>query len=176
MTGDRIGENNRIYIRRITREDTDLIIDWRNREEVRKNFFFRDEFTRRIHEKWLKEQVDTGLVEQFIVCLKDNDRPVGSSYLRDIDRDAHTAEYGIFLGEDDARGKGLGYEVLCATMEYALDSLGLKKVIARTISTNIASIRVFEKYGFKTDKSIDNVACSDGQKAEMVMMSYDVGV
>ena len=73
MSADRISEDNRIYIRKITRKDTDLIVDWRNRDEVRRNFFYREEFTRQIHEKWLEEQVDTGRVEQFIVCMKVRD-------------------------------------------------------------------------------------------------------
>ena len=39
-----------------------------------------------------------------------NIRPVGSVYFRDIDRVKKEAEYGIFLGEDDAAGKGYGTE------------------------------------------------------------------
>ena len=167
-----LGETERIYIRRMTPDDTDLIVDWRNRDAVRNNFFFRETFTRQMHENWIREKIDTGLVEQFIVCLKGNDRPIGSSYLRDIDRQEKSAEYGIFIGEDDARGKGLGYEILCATMEYAHNRIGLHKVIARAISTNIASISIFEKYGFSHDQTIKSVLCTDGDMVDMVMLSY----
>ena len=169
----RIAENNRIYIREITENDTDLIVDWRNREDVRDHFFFREKFTRQMHEKWLRDKIGTGQVVQFIVCLKEGDRPVGSSYLRDIDKENMSAEYGIFIGEADARGIGLGFEILSATMEYALNGIGLKKVRARAISDNLASIKIFEKYGFKTDETIHNVTCSDASMVDMVMMSYE---
>jgi len=172
---ERMYGTDRIYIRRITEDDTDLIVDWRNREDVREHFFFREKFTRQMHEKWLREKIATGLVEQFIVCLKDGDRPVGSSYLRDIDRDKMTAEYGIFIGEADARGIGLGSDILTATMDYALNELKLKKVRARAISDNLASIHIFEKYGFKIDETIRNVTCSDANIVDMVMMSYGTG-
>ena len=171
---ERIAETERIYIRKITEDDTDLIVDWRNREDVRQHFFFREKFTRQMHEKWLKEKIATGKVEQFIVCLKDNDRPVGSSYLRDIDRENMTAEYGIFIGEADARGIGLGTEILRATMDYALNGLKLTKVRARAISDNLASIHIFVSNGFDIDETIHNVTCSDASMVDMVMMSYKV--
>ncbi len=167
-----VEETNRIYIRKITEDDTNLIVDWRNREDVREHFFFREKFTRQMHEKWLKDKIGTGQVVQFIVCLKENDKPVGSSYLRDIDKEDLSAEYGIFIGEADARGIGLGSEILKATMEYALNEMGLKKVRARAISDNLASIRIFEKYGFKIDETIHNVTCSDASMVDMVMLSY----
>ncbi len=173
MAVERVSESNRIYIRRITEDDTDLIVDWRNREEVREHFFFREKFTRQMHEKWLSEKVASGEVDQFIICMKEDDRPVGSSYLRDIDRQQGTAEYGIFIGEADARGIGLGYEILSATMQYAYETLGLKKVIARATSTNIASIHIFEKYGFAITQRIKNVTCTDGRIEEMVMMCHE---
>ncbi len=167
-----VAGTDRIYIRRITEDDTDLIVDWRNREDVREHFFFRERFTRQMHEDWLRTKIATGKVEQFIVCLTDTDKPIGSSYLRDIDRDGGSAEYGIFIGEASARGKGLGAEILKATMDYALNVLKLKTVRARAISDNIASIRIFENYGFKRDEIIKNVACSDASMVDMVMMSY----
>ena len=173
MAIEKVCEANRIYIRKITEEDTDLIVDWRNSKEVRDHFFFREKFTRQMHEKWMADKVASGMVDQFIVCMKEDDRPVGSSYLRDIDRQQGTAEYGIFIGEADARGIGLGYEILCATMEYAYEVLGLKKVIARAISTNAASIRIFEKYGFTITQRIENVTCTDGEIEEMVMMCHE---
>ena len=169
-----VARTDRIYIRRMTEDDTDLIVDWRNREDVREHFFFRERFTRQMHENWLRTKVATGKVEQFIVCLADTDKPVGSSYLRDIDREEACAEYGIFIGEASARGKGLGAEILKATMDYALNVLKLKTVRARAISDNIASIRIFENYGFTINEVIKNVTCSDASMVDMVMMSYKV--
>ncbi len=172
MSNEHIAESNRIYLKRITEEDTDLIVRWRNQEDVRSHFFFREKFTRQMHEQWLRDKIGSGEVEQFIVCMKEDDRPVGSSYLRDIDRTLKTAEYGIFIGEPDARGKGLGAEILNATMDYALGELGLETVSSRAISTNAASIKIFTNYGFKITERIKNVTCSDASIVDMVMMSY----
>ena len=38
-------ENERIRLRPITDFDTDLIVSWRNKEDVKKNFLYRSDFT-----------------------------------------------------------------------------------------------------------------------------------
>lgn len=159
------------YIRLITYDDTDLIVNWRNQENISRYFFYREHFTKEIHENWMRTKIDTGDVVQFIVCMNEDDRPVGSTYLRDIDREENTAEYGVFIGDESIRGQGIGKEILLLTLKYAWDNLGLKRVIARAISTNEASIQSFLHSGFKKDNTIKSVVCSDGSIVDMVMMS-----
>ena len=84
-----------VYLRPITLEDTDRIIRWRNSDRVRKNFIDQRPFTRQGHLNWLETRVATGEVVQFILCETETDRPVGSVYIRDIDRKNRKGEYGI---------------------------------------------------------------------------------
>ena len=161
----------KVYIRVITDEDTGLIVKWRNQENIRKYFFFREKFTEDIHRNWMETKVNTGKVVQFIVCLIDGNIPIGSTYLRDINKDSKTAEYGVFIGEESARGKGIGKEILKLTLEYAWEKLGLEKIYARAISTNEASVNSFLKSGFKQEEVVRNVSCSDGKKVDMVFLS-----
>ena len=94
-----VDEDAGIYLRLMTREDTDLIVAWRNQDAVRKNFIYQELFTRQGHEKWIRTMVETGKVVQMIICELATDRPLGSVYIRDIDRQHNKAEYGIFIGE-----------------------------------------------------------------------------
>ena len=48
-----IGDN--IILREIKPEDTNRIIEWRNKDWVRSNFIYQNPFTKESHEKWLKE-------------------------------------------------------------------------------------------------------------------------
>ena len=70
----------KIVLRKITREDTDNIVKWRNNERVREHFIYREIFTPQGHEKWMDTMVATGKVEQFIICEKADMRPVGSVF------------------------------------------------------------------------------------------------
>lgn len=141
-----------VYLRQMTVDDTDRIVKWRNKDFVRRNFIYQDFFTREGHLSWIKNQVETGHVVQFIICLSDG-REIGSVYLRDIDREAGTAEYGVFIGEEDAIGCGYGTEAAKAMLSYAFTTLALNRVFLRFLADNIGARRSYMHAGFHmTDK------------------------
>lgn len=161
----------KVSLRKITLEDTDLIVKWRNNERVRNNFVFKEVFTKEMHENWFKTRIMTGDVEQFIICENDNDnKPVGSVYFRDIDRDEMSAEYGIFIGEDDAISKGYGNETAVLALTYAKESIGLKRVFLKAFAYNKVAIKSYSNAGFVKVKDLTQVECSDGQKSDMILM------
>ncbi|MCR5404745.1 MAG: GNAT family N-acetyltransferase [Butyrivibrio sp.] len=172
MTEDKIVvRGNKISLRFITHEDTKDIVRWRNNKRVRDNFVFREHFTEEIHEKWLRDKVEAGDVVQFIICENERDcRPVGSVYFRDIDREKRCAEYGVFIGEDDAIGRGYGNEVVVLALKYADEELGLEKVILRAFTRNAPAVRSYSNAGFVKASDLPGVLCSDGEREDMILM------
>lgn len=162
-----------VVLRRMSQEDTDYIVKWRNNERVRRNFIYRENFTAKSHESWIKNMVDTGRVEQFIICEGEEERRVGSVYFRDIDWEKKEAEYGIFIGEDDAVSKGYGTAAAELALAYAFEEMKLRKVILRVFTDNEAAIRSYEKAGFSKERLMPAVECSDGEKKDMFMMSIE---
>jgi len=163
-------EGQNVYLRSISYDDTDLIVKWRNQDNVKRYFFCRDEFTRESHENWLKTRVEPGEVDQFVVCLKENDKPIGCTYIRDIDYDNSKAEYGVFIGEEDARGKGIGKEILEITVRYAFDVLKLHRIYARVIDTNKASLYCFLHCGFTQEALLRENARVDGEYINTIIL------
>ena len=78
-------EGSQIYLRQITVEDTDIVLKWRNDPQVVKNFIYRKPISREEHLDWIHNKVEKGLVIQFIVCDKENDKPLGCVYLQNFD-------------------------------------------------------------------------------------------
>ena len=76
---------------------------------------------------------------------KNNDRPVGSVYFRDIDHDNKKAEYGIFIGEADAAGRGIGSETARLAADYARDVLKLHKLMLRVFADNVGGSQKLPK-------------------------------
>lgn len=76
-------------------------------------------------------------------------RPIGATYLVDIDYRDRTAEFGIWIGERDCQGKGYGTEVTRLMLDYAFTALGLHSVSLTVHSYNEAGRRAYEKAGFK---------------------------
>ena len=165
-----IDEQAGIYLRLMTYEDTENIVNWRNSDAVRKNFIYQALFTRESHENWIRTMVETGKVVQMIICESDTDRPVGSVYIRDIDKTHQKAEYGIFIGEPQARGKGYGTAAAQLMIKYCFEELQLHRLFLRVYAENIQAIRSYEKAGFVKEAHLREDVCIDGKYHDIVLM------
>jgi RimJ/RimL family protein N-acetyltransferase len=160
-----------IYLRLMTREDTDLIVAWRNQYAVRRNFIYQEPFTRQGHESWISNMVETGKAVQMIICELDTDRPLGSVYIRDIDRQHHKAEYGIFIGEGQARGRGLGTAAAKLMLRYCFREAGLHRVYLRALADNAQAIRSYDKAGFVREGYLRDDVRIEGEYRDIVWMA-----
>lgn len=160
-----------IYLRLMAGEDTDLIVSWRNSDAVRRNFIYQELFTRESHEQWIRTKVDTGVVVQMIICDIATDKPLGSVYIRDIDRTHHKAEYGIFIGEADARGRGVGTAAAKLMLRYCFEEERLHRVYLRVLSGNEAAMRSYKKAGFVKEGCLKDDVCLNGQYRDVIWMA-----
>lgn len=163
-------EQSGIYLRPMTGEDTDRIVAWRNSEAVRKNFIYQELFTREGHEEWVRSMVNTGRVVQMIICLEQNDSPVGSVYIRDIEPLHRKAEYGIFIGEAQARGRGIGTAAAKLMLKYCFEELKLHRVFLRVYADNVQAVRSYEKAGFAREAYLRDDVFVDGRFRDIVLM------
>lgn len=171
-------EENGIFLRPISEDDTDLIIRWRNSDAVRTNFIYRELFTRQSHERWMETMVRTGRVVQMIICERAGsdetnreEKPVGSVYIRDIDHIHHKGEYGIFIGEENARGRGIGTVAAKLMIRYAFEELGLHKLFLRVFADNKRAMGSYEKAGFEREAYLKDDVCIDGIYRDIVLMA-----
>ena len=162
-------EGKNIYLRPMTGEDTDLIVKWRNEDFVRKNFIYQKPFTREGHLNWVETMVKTGKVVQFIICTNEN-KPVGSVYLRDIGGTHRKAEYGIFIGEREALSKGYGTEAAKLMIRYAFEERKLHKLMLRVLAGNDRAKKSYENAGFVQEAYLkDDVYLEDGYRDVILM-------
>lgn len=160
-----------IYLRLMTAADTDLIVAWRNKDFVRKNFIYQELFTREGHEDWVRNKVETGQVVQMIICDLLTDTPFGSVYIRDIDRVHNKAEYGIFIGEDGARGRGVGTAAARLMLRYCFEEEKLHRIYLRVYSDNLQAIRSYEKAGFAREGLLRDDVWIDGKYRDIQWMA-----
>lgn len=159
-----------IYLRLMTYEDTEKIVEWRNSDSVRKRFIYQGLFTKESHENWIRTMVETGKVVQMIICEIGTDRAVGSVYVRDIDNIHHKAEYGIFIGEKEARGKGYGTAATKLMVRYCFEELRLHRLFLRVYAENERAIRSYEKAGFVKEAHLREDVYIDGEYKDIVLM------
>lgn len=160
-----------IYLRLMTREDTELIVRWRNSDAVRKRFIYQALFTAQSHENWIKTMVETGRVIQMIICDLASDMPLGSVYIRDIDRSHKKAEYGIFIGETQARGRGVGTAAAKLMLRYCFEEQGLHRIFLRVFADNRQAVRSYEKAGFRREGLLRDDVRIDGKYRDILWMA-----
>lgn len=164
-------ENNKILLKNIEVSDTDNIIRWRNKKAVIDKFLDQNILDRETHLKWLKDSVETGNVKQFIIYLKPENIPVGSVFLKDIDLKNKKAEYGIFIGEDFARGRGVGTNAAKLIIEYGFIDLCLHKIFLRVLSDNKQAIKSYEKAGFGQEAYLKDEVFINGEFRDIIFMA-----
>lgn len=164
-------DGNKIILKEITKEHTPLIVRWRNNPKVRNNFIFQETFTNEIHNKWMETKVKSGEVIQFIIYIKESDIPIGSVYLRDVDKEKQKAEFGIFIGEDIARGKGYGREAAQLICRYGFEEMGLHKIWLRVFAFNKAAIKSYENAGFFQEAYLKDEEKINGMFYDIIYMS-----
>ena len=163
-------KGNRVNLRPISESDTDNIVRWRNKKIVQDNFIFREKFTPEMHNHWLNSKVKSGEVIQYIM-LDEIGKPFGSVYYRDIDAISKTAEFGIFIGEEDHISKGYGQEAMRLFIDFGINELGLMKIDLRVIESNDRAYHMYEKMGFKVISRQQQISQPSGEILKVVHMS-----
>ncbi len=164
-----IAEGPRLVLRKMTIDDSEMIVRWRNQDWVRQNYIYRELFTLEGQMQYFRSRVETGEVVQLIACEKEPClRPVGCTVLNDF-HGGH-GEYGMFLGEKDAAGRGYSSEMVRLTLGYGFDTLGLDEIVCRIFTDNTASVRGCERGGFAVAETLKDVRCSDGTVKDMYLL------
>lgn len=142
-----------IELRPITLADTVNIVRWRNQPEVYGNLYTRELITEDQHVNYYHKYVESGLVRQFIIVADIDGKSVdiGTVFLKNIDHVSRKAEYGLFIGELWARGKGFANLIAKLTLDFAFNELDLNRVYLTVFSDNIPAIKSYEKAGFKRE-------------------------
>lgn len=108
---------------------------------------------------------------QFLILLRDGQRPIGLCGLYGISREEGTAEVGILLGERDTWGQGHGPEALRLLLDYAYNDLGLRQVALCVHATNARAIHAYAKVGFAVEQRLTVGRWLFGRGVEILVMT-----
>jgi RimJ/RimL family protein N-acetyltransferase len=82
--------------------------------------------------------------------LKRDGELVGMVSCYNIDRDRTSGEIGIYLGEKDLWGHGLGTDALVTFVRHLFDDLGFESVYLHTYQSNLRAQRSYARVGFQS--------------------------
>jgi diamine N-acetyltransferase len=144
-------EGERVLLRRMSRADAADVVRMRADPEVQAQLFSARPPTMEEHLRWLAEMEARDDRHEFMIVERTSGRSVGTIGLSHIDRANRRAEYGVLLGEPDARGKGLAAEASRLLLAYAFGTLGLRRVYLHVFAGNGDALRLYRRVGFQTE-------------------------
>lgn len=164
---------SRVQLRPLCREDTAKIVAWRNRDDVRFNLYNPSLLTAEQHLWYFDHVVSTGKVHQFVIQVVEDDTvwDIGTTFLKSIDSQNQKAEFGIFIGEPDARGKGFVPHAIMEILGYGFEQLGLNRIYLSVQADNMAAIRSYEYAGFRLEGILRDDFVRNGKYIDVVMMA-----
>ena len=143
-------EGEHIYLRALEPEDLDFLYRAENDASIWQAGLLQQPISKFTLKAYL-EQAHHTLEEagqlRMLICLKENNQPIGLIDLFDYDAANQRAGVGIMLVQEQ-RGKGLGVEAVSALKAYAHEKLRLRQVYCHVQQENMPSLGMFTKCGF----------------------------
>ena len=102
------------------------------------------------------------------IVLKDEDRHIGNIKLGDIDIRRGIGVIGIIIGDKNCWGRGYASESIGLLANYAFETIGLHKLTAGIYAANEASIRAFNRAGFRKEGVLKDRCVHDGKRTDVL--------
>ncbi len=151
-----------VVIRPMQATDTADIVRWRNDPAVLAQFFGAEPPTPASHIRWFENMLKRGDRQEFIIVTQPEQRPIGVVNLSNIDLQNLRAEYGILIGESDARGSGYAFAASELILERAFQDLKLNRLYLYVFVDNFAAIKLYTRLGFQIEGTLRQYICKRG--------------
>lgn len=135
--------NHKLSFRKAVESDRELLLEWANEKETRRQSFQGHQILPDEHARWFENVLRSEHTVLLILCL--GELPVGNMRFL-IDDTCATLSYSISCRY---RGCGFGKELIKLAITYAKTNLGVSVLRAETKTDNIASQKVLLENGFQ---------------------------
>ncbi len=143
----------RVMLRAIERQDLDALNSWWNDPALsallgtRRHLSAPDET-----EAWydaILARVEPHEGRTYAVCATVDGRLLGTAWYGSFDAQDRNVEVGLYLGQEEDRGRGLGTETMGLLLSYLFEDLGVHKVRLLVRSDHDRAVRCYERLGFQ---------------------------
>jgi len=157
----------RVYLRPPRESDLTLFVQWMNDPECRK--YLQSHLPMlEADEKGYLERAFSGKPNNInlVIVLKENDQPIGNHGLHLGNSKDKVGTTGTLIGEKASWGKGYGPEAKMLMLEYAFNTLNVRKIYSFVYGPNARSKRSNEKCGYKIEATLPQDTYIDGKYVE----------
>jgi len=117
-----------------------------------------------------KKTLESLTGRRFAMVLLDGDICIGHISLHDIDHLNRHAFIGIFIGEEENRGRGYGAEAIRLVLDYGFKTMNLHCILLSVHADNAAAIACYKKVGFREAGRRREYIFKDGKYIDQIYM------
>ena len=107
-----------------------------------------------------------------------NDKHIGTTAIHNIRYESglKKGNFGIIIGEKFFWGKGYGTQAWRMMTNFAFNTLDLNVIETKVFSSNLSSLKVAKKIGFKRKKLVENDIMKDGKMIDRIVLELKKNV
>ena len=135
-----------IVLRKVTRKDAEVLLNWRNLPSVREFSKSSSEIGVTTHEKWFLSRISNPLLNEFFFIIEQAGSSAGTVR-------ADLVSDGVFkisiIVDSNYRGRGIAKEAIYLLLQLLKEKYPNSEIRADVHKDNLVSINLFKKIGFK---------------------------
>lgn len=152
------------FLRLVTPEDWDSVLEWRNHPAVRHAMYHSHVVSAEEHYRYCQAmQQDPS--KELLLGHDTQGRPLGVVNFTAIDPQQSSASWGFYAV--GAAGQGNGTALTFSALRYAFEVLQLYKLNAEVLAFNHGSQRLHRKFGFRSEGIWRQHYLHDGQRSDI---------
>jgi UDP-4-amino-4,6-dideoxy-N-acetyl-beta-L-altrosamine N-acetyltransferase len=162
-----------IDLRDLVAEDAGRLFAWRREPDVNRWMSDSPPDTLEAQERWVEGVIVDPDRSGWIITA--GGRPSGFLMLSGLTDCNRRAEWGWYIGDPDARGRGVGRAAQALGLDKAFDQFGLEKVTAEVLADNEAALKAQGSCGFRREGYLRSHALKDGVFRDVVLLAILAG-
>lgn len=141
---------NNVKLRALTLTDIEKTLSWHNQQDISDlysghPFPVNIEMERKWYEKILTSNIP---ITVFGIEEIQSKKLIGITVLKEINLIHRTAEFAIYIGDKDQRGKGYSKAAAHQTLSFGFYKLGLNRIFLKVLEENETAIELYIRLGF----------------------------
>ncbi len=158
-----------IELRDLDSNASEQLFLWRRQPDVDRWMCGRVAQTLDEHQRWFDQFRDDPDARGWLIVH--DGAPVGLLTLRGLAGCDRCGNWGWYIGEASARGRGVGRAAQALGLDKAFAELRLHKVVAEVLADNEAALKAQASAGFRREGYLRSHALKDGAFRDVVLLA-----
>jgi UDP-4-amino-4,6-dideoxy-N-acetyl-beta-L-altrosamine N-acetyltransferase len=158
-----------IHLRDLEDEDIHRLFEWRREPEVDYWLYQNPPAAFERHEAWFANfRADPNQVG-WVICI--DGRPCGFLYLSGLESTQKRAQWGWYIGDAEARGRGAGRAAQALGLDRAFETYDLQKVWSEVVAENETALKAQAAAGFRREGYLRRHSLKHGAYRDVVLLA-----